>query len=397
MGRLRLVAHRPVAAGRRPPRRHGVGALAAAATSLLLAGLAPLAAATAPPRPLARAWLVENARGGQLLASHAASERLPIASITKLMTLIVALGHLNLDQIVTVDPRAAAVGQESVYLTAGEQISVSDLVKAALIQSANDAADALALATAPSFPAFAELMNAKARELGLVDSHFVRPDGLDAADEYSSAHDVTLLARDAMRIPVVAATVRMQSATIAGGRVLHTWNDLLGVFPGVFGVKTGHTSAAGWCQVAAASEDGTTIYATILGSPSRAQRDADLERLLAYGLAQYREVDAIASGRVYAEVGLPYGAAALPLVAAAPLALVVPVGTLLSERVVAPISLRPPLRAGAVLGRVQIFESGRLVGQRALVAARSVASAGLAGRIGWYAGRTVHDLVSLVT
>ena len=142
---------------------------------------------------------VENARSGQLLASHAASERLPIASITKLMTLIVALGHLKLDQIVTVDPRAAAVGQESVYLTAGEQISVADLVKAALIQSANDAADALALATAPSFPAFAALMNAKARELGLVDTHFVRPDGLDAAGEYSSAHDVTLLAprRDA--------------------------------------------------------------------------------------------------------------------------------------------------------------------------------------------------------
>ena len=222
---------------------------------------------------------------------------MPIASITKLMTLIVALGRLKLDQIVTVDPRAAAVGQESVYLTAHEQISVADLVKASLIQSANDAADALALATAPSFPAFALLMNAKARQLGLTETHFVRPDGLDAAGEYSSARDVTRLALAAMKVPAIAAAVDEESATIAGGRVLHTWDDLLGFFPGVFGVKTGHTDDAGWCQVVAVHGQGTTLYATILGSPSRAQRNADLEKLLLYGLAQYRPVEPVSLGR----------------------------------------------------------------------------------------------------
>ena len=194
---------------------------------------------------------------------------MPIASITKLMTVIVALDHLKLGDVVDVDPRAAAVGQESIYLRAGERLTVRDLVKGALIQSANDAADALALATAPSFPAFAELMNAKAEELGLTDSHFVRPDGLDAPGEYSSARDVTRLALAAMQLPLVRDDRRPSAtATIAGGRTLHTWNDLLGVFPGVFGVKTGHTDGAGWSQVAAVRGGGATVYATILGSPS---------------------------------------------------------------------------------------------------------------------------------
>ena len=109
-------------------------------------------------------------------------------------------------------------------------------------------------------------------------------------------------------------------------RPLHTWNDLLGVVPGVFGVKTGHTDEAGWGQVAAAHGDGTTIYATILGSPSRARRNADLEALLAYGLAQYRQVDAVATGRAYASVALPYGRSPLPLVARSRLHAVVRVG-----------------------------------------------------------------------
>jgi D-alanyl-D-alanine carboxypeptidase (penicillin-binding protein 5/6) len=365
--------------------------------SLVAALLLAASAAAGPPEVDARAWLVVDPASGQVLASHKANAQMPIASITKLMTLLVALPRLRLDQIVTVDPRAAAVGQESVYLTPGEQISVEDLVKATLIQSANDAADALALAVAPSFPAFATLMNAKAHQLGLRDSHFVRPDGLDAPDEYSSASDVSRLAQVAMRIPIVRETVDEQSAVIAGDRVLHTWNDLLGVFPGVFGVKTGNTSGAGWCQVAAVRDDGVTIYATILGSPSEARRDADLERLLGYGLAQYRDLDAVATDRVYAEVALPDGRAPLALVAASELDAVARVGTLLTERVVAPASTALPVRAGEALGRIEIFAGGRLVGARALVAARSVGAPDLTARIGWYASRFAHALAGLLT
>jgi D-alanyl-D-alanine carboxypeptidase (penicillin-binding protein 5/6) len=368
--------------------------LAAALAAACL--LAATAEATSPPRVEARAWLVENPVTGEVLGSHAARYQTPIASITKLMTVIVALQHLKLGQVVSVDPRAAAVGQESVYLEPRQQITVADLVKAALIQSANDAADALALATAPSFPAFASLMNEQAATLGLTDSHFVRPDGLDAPGERSSARDVTRLAVDAMKLRVVREAVRQARATLPGGRELHTWNDLLGVVPGVFGVKTGHTDDAGWSQVAAVHGDGTSIYATILGSPSRARRNADLQALIAFGLNQYRRVDAVSPGRGYAVVQLPYGRSALRLVASSPLESVVRTGAPLTQRVVAPVAMSLPVRKGQVIGKVDVYAGGRLLGSRPLVASRTVAKPGVAGRVGWYAGRTVHNIVGLI-
>ena len=136
-------------------------------------------------------------------------------------------------------------------------------------------------------------MNAKAAALGMTDTHFVRPDGLDAPGAYSSARDVTVLAERAMRVPFVRQTVRqMHGGDQRRAARSSTWNDLLGVFPGVIGVKTGHTNDAGWSQVAAVRADVGTIYATILGSPSRAQRNADLQTLLAWGVSRYRVVEA---------------------------------------------------------------------------------------------------------
>jgi D-alanyl-D-alanine carboxypeptidase (penicillin-binding protein 5/6) len=371
-------------------------ALALLAAVAALAVLAGSARAAGPPAVHASAYTIVDARTGDVLASSNAHAHLAIASITKLMTVIVALQHHRLDDVVTVDPRAAAVGEESIYLNAGDRLTVRDLVAGALIQSANDAADALALSVAPSFPAFADLMNAEARKLSLSDSHFVRPDGLDAPGEYSSAADVTRLARAAMRIRVVRDTVLEESATIAGGRVLHTWDDLLGVFPGVIGVKTGHTGDAGWCQVVAARRHGVTVYVTLLGGPSRSVRNADLASLLAWGLAQFRVVPAVDPSRTYATARLPYGRRPLALVAARGLNAVARVGHGLTERVVAPGVVSLPVRRGQVLGRIEIRDGTRLVGTRPLVAARSVSRPGLAGRVGFYASRTFHRLASWV-
>ena len=267
--------------------------------ALALVVAAP-ARAGAPPVN-ARAYVIEDARTGEILASSHAHDRLPIASITKLMTVLVTLQHHKLTDVVTVDPRAAAVGESSIELDAGEQLTVRDLIKGALIQSANDAADALALSVAPDYPSFARLMNAQAAALGLSDTHFVRPDGLDAPGEYSSAADVTKLARMLMRTRFVRETVGEETDTIAGGRTLHTWDDLLSLYPPTFGVKTGHTNAAGWCQVAAARGRGVTVYATLLGSPARSERNVDLESLLIWGSAQFRVVPAVQTGRIYAE------------------------------------------------------------------------------------------------
>jgi D-alanyl-D-alanine carboxypeptidase (penicillin-binding protein 5/6) len=352
-------------------------------------------AAAAPPPVHATAYVVMDARTGEVLASSHAHAHLPIASLTKMMTVLLTLEHHKLTDVVTVDRRAAIVGESTIHLHAGEKLTVRDLIKGALIQSANDAAAALALSIAPDFPSFARLMNAKAAALGLRDTHFVRPDGLDVPDHYSSAADMTKLARILMRTRFVRETVDEETASIAGGRTLYTWDDLLSLFPRTIGVKTGHTSQAGWCQVAAARGPGVTVYATLLGGPTRSVRNVDLESLLIWGLAQFRVVPLIQAGRTYATAEVPYGRRPLALVAAKPLTSVARLGRPVTEKVVAESAVALPIREGAVLGRVEVWEDGRLRGSSDLVASRTINKPGVGSRLGWYAGRTLHHLGGL--
>jgi D-alanyl-D-alanine carboxypeptidase (penicillin-binding protein 5/6) len=351
-------------------------------------------AAAAAPEVEARAWLVQNGTTGEVLLAHDAAARVPIASITKLMTVLVALERTRPDDVVVVDRRAAAVGESTIHLRAGERVTVRDLVEAALIQSANDAATALAIHAGGSVPAFAELMNRKAAQLGLRDTHFVRPDGLDVRGHVSSARDVTTLARVAMQNPTIRATVRLRSAE-AAGRNLLTWNDLLGRFPGLIGVKTGHTSAAGWSEVAAARGRGLTVYATVLGAPTRSSRNSDLTELLAWGLAQYRVVPLVREGRVYARAKLPYGKAPVALVASRGALRVVRVQRPLVERVVARASLELPVRKGQRVGEVRVYDGRTLLASRSLVAARDVAAPGTLSKVGWYAKQTLRNVGGL--
>jgi serine-type D-Ala-D-Ala carboxypeptidase (penicillin-binding protein 5/6) len=367
---------------------------------LLLAVVLTLGCAQAAhagvPRPDSRSFLVVNASNGEVLASHDAHARVPIASITKLMTVLVALDHLRPDDVVTVSGAAADVGESHIPLLRGERISVRDLLAGALIQSANNAADELAYAASGGdVPLFVAWMNARARKLGLRDTHFVRPDGLDAPGHVSSAHDVALLARIAMHSAVVRGLVRRRSDTIENGTfVVHTWNDLLGSVPGLIGVKTGHTSEAGWCEVAAVRRSGFTIYAVILGSPSRARRNEDLQGLLAWGVSQYRTVRLVAR-QPYAWAEAPYGLRPVALVAVRPLVRVVRVGRPLAERIVAPAVVSLPVSRGERLGRIEVWDGKTLVGTRPLLASRSVSRPGLGGRLRWYATRTVHHLMGL--
>jgi serine-type D-Ala-D-Ala carboxypeptidase (penicillin-binding protein 5/6) len=364
--------------------------------AVLVAALAFASPAAAAPPPVhASAYVIEDARTGEVLAASHAHAHLPIASLTKMMTVLLALERHKLTDVVTVDRRASIVGESTINLRPGEQLTVRDLIKGALIQSANDAAAALALSMAPDFTTFAHLMNAKAAALGLHDTHFVRPDGLDVPDHYSSAADMTKLARILMRLRFVRDTVDEKTATIAGGRTLYTWDDLLSLFPRTIGVKTGHTSQAGWCQVAAARGAGVTIYATLLGGPTRDVRNVDLESLLIWGLAQFRVVPVIQPGRSYATADVPYGKQPLELVAAKPMNAVARLGRSLVEKVVAASAVTLPVRQGDVLGRVEVWERGTLRGSSDLVASRTINKPGLASRLGWYAGRTLHHLGGL--
>jgi D-alanyl-D-alanine carboxypeptidase (penicillin-binding protein 5/6) len=366
-----------------------VKGLLVAAAALALA--APVLAA--PPQATGRAFLVENGTSGEVLAARNANARVPIASITKLMTVLLTLERTKPADVVTVSPGAAAVGESTIDLRTGERLTVHDLLEAALIQSANDAADALAAYVGRgSEQRFVALMNRRARQLGLRETHYVRPDGLDAPGHVSSAHDVTLLARMLMHRPLVRQIVRMRTAPIAGGRTLHTWNDLLSSYPGLFGVKTGHTSAAGWSEVAAARRGPLTIYATLLGSPDRYERNADLVKLLDWGFSRYRPAALVTKGAEYGRAEVGYGHSPVALVAAASLRPWLRVDYPVTRRVVAADTAELPVSRGQSLGQVLVYQRGRLVGSVPLVAARSVSKPGLAGRVRWYATRTLHHV-----
>jgi D-alanyl-D-alanine carboxypeptidase (penicillin-binding protein 5/6) len=182
------------------------------------------------------------------------------------------------------------------------------------------------------------------------------------------------------------------TAEISGGRTLNTWNDLLGRYPGVFGVKTGHSTAAGWSEVAAARSHGVTVYATILGSPARETRNADLAALLTWGLTRYRIVRPIVGGRIYASARAPYGRDALALVAARPATRIVRVDRALVERVVAPAVISLPVQKGQKLGEVRIYAGRKVIAASPLIASRSIAKPGFVSRAGWYTGRTLHHI-----
>jgi D-alanyl-D-alanine carboxypeptidase (penicillin-binding protein 5/6) len=366
--------------------------LPAIAATLALA----VVAAAAPPPVDADAYFVQNAGTGEVLAAADEREHLPMASITKLMTAVVALEHASLDDVATVSQRTASVGESTINLRPGERVTLRDLIRAALIQSANDAANAIAAFVGKgSVGRFVELMNARARQLGLTDTHFANPDGLDAPGHYSSAGDVTKLARVAMNKPFIRETVRLVSAT-AAGRQLHTWNDLLSSFPRTIGVKTGHTDGAGWSQVAAARGGGVTIYATILGGETREGRNGDLAALLTWGLSRYRTVWAIDGDRVYGTVRTAYAKPPVRLVAARPALRVIHVERPLLERIVVPVEVALPVRKGQRLGEVQVVDRGTVIARSPLVAASAVEKPGVVGRVGFYAGRTLHHLGGLL-
>ena len=374
------------------PKRVAV-VLAAAVLAALLGSAAP--AASTPPPVKARAVLVADGRTGDVLYERNADARMAMASITKLMTALVTLEHVRPGETVRVSRQAIGRGGSSIFLTAGERLLVRDLLAAALIQSANDAAFALAAEVGDgSVKRFVGMMNAKAAELGLDGTMYVRPDGLDVRGHVSTARDTLELARLAMQEPVIRELVRKRKAEIPPDRKLRSWNDLLWTFPGLIGVKTGHTDRAGWAEVAAARRGPTTVYAVVLGSPSRARRNADLTKLLEWGFDQWARYTVVRKGEPYATAAVPFAEGEpLELVAAKGASELVRLGdgTQFVERVVAPEMVDLPVSEGEKLGEIVITDGDREVARVDLVAARDVPEPSLQDRVGWYADRALDE------
>jgi len=249
----------------------------------------PAVSATLPPVTSA-AFILEDLGTGEVLASGAPDERRPIASLTKIMTALLVLERARPGDIVTVTERATGFPfiASQLGLQAGERISVQELLYALLLQSANDAAVALAVHVGGSVEGFVRMMNERARRMGLRNTSFASPNGL-ADSGYSTVRDLAALTRDAYGDPAFARIVatKFHDVPSAGAEARHIQNRniLLWLYPGTVGVKTGFTSAAGFCLVAAAERGGERLLAVVLGEPEQAWDDG--AALLNYGFTAF--------------------------------------------------------------------------------------------------------------
>ena len=247
---------------------------------LMAALLTPAWGAEEAPFPLrAKAYLVQ--KDGVPLWAHQERESLPPASLTKIMTALLALEMGRLEKVVVISPEAAAETGSRIGLRAGDRLTLNDLLQAMLIKSANDAAHAVAEAVAGSTGNFIALMNARAAALRMTDTHYADVSGHDFADHYSSARDLAILAETAMRYPrfrQIVATPKKMIRTVDAKRTFRFRNSnrLIGTMPEVTGIKTGYTRGAGRCLVSMAERDGSRVLLVLLND---AQRWSDAPRL----------------------------------------------------------------------------------------------------------------------
>lgn len=335
----------------------------------------------------ARAAFLMESEDKLCLYEKNSEARLGEASTTKIMTALVVSEEMPLDSVVSVPPEAVGVEGSSAYLSAGELLSVRELLLALLLESANDAAVALAIVTAGSVEAFAELMNEKARELGLKDTHFTNPHGLYDEQHYTTARELALITAEALSSEELREIFATKSATISRGvtkdtplgegkRYLRNHNKMLSLYDGALGVKTGFTKKTGRCLVSAAEREGMTLICVTLGAPDDWN---DHAALLDYGFASYARVVLYDEG----ELRIPYAltGGCEQYVAATnsePLVMTLPRS---SEADPPALNLEfpqhfefAPVEAGALLGRATVSVKGRYISSP-LVAAYGVPSA----------------------
>ncbi len=332
------------------------------------------------PTISATAAVVYNPDSGEYLYTQNETQTLPMASTTKIMTTLITLEQPNLEEVFTVDSQAIQVEGSSMGLTEGATVSLLDLAKGMLSVSGNDAANAAAVRIAGSLPRFAELMNQKAAQLGLENTHFVTPSGLHHDDHYTTAADLAKLAAAALDNELFAqicssATI---TATVSGQqRTYQNSNKLLSAYPGCIGVKTGFTDEAGRCLVSAARQDGVTLIAVTLHDPNDW---ADHTQLLNYGFSQVEPVQLTTAGE---NVTLKVTGGEAESISAVPgeeiwRGITAQQLSQVEQRVYADPFLYAPVSVGEEVGRIEYYLNGRKLAQAPLLAAEATERAQVA-------------------
>lgn len=315
-----------------------------------------------------------DAASGRVLFAQNANERFPMASTTKIMTAILALENCLPGEIVTAGKNASGVEGSSIYLSVGEELSMEHMLYGLMLRSGNDAAVAIAEHVAGSVSEFAEMMNAKAKELG-ANARFVNPHGLTAKGHEASALAMALIMRSAMTLPdfrTITATKRKVIPWVGNeySRVLENKNKLLSTYEGANGGKTGYTKAAGRCLVFSAERDGLELIGAVLGCPTWFDTATTL---LDYGFENFRSETALASGQTAGAVSLKGGASkSVAVVAGEELSSAIAVGKPFTVRYEYAENLSAPIRKGDVLGEAHMLSGGETLASCPLLAAEDV-------------------------
>ncbi len=327
---------------------------------------------TQSPRIGAAAAILADLDTGQVLFAQNADQRRPIASLTKVMTALLVLQRTKPSDVVVVGAQAAdpepVPGVSNLGLRTGERISIEQLLYALILQSANDAAVALAEHTSGSVSAFVDVMNAEARALGAGDTRFASPSGLDD-DGFSTAADVLTMTRAAYAEPLFAKIAATKVHEVpppqpgATPRVIQNRNVLLWLYPGAIGAKTGFTSAAGYCVVGVAEREGLRLVTVVLGDPGEPFSDA--AALLNYGFDGFER-------RLLVEEGEPFGTVSIQgrkvaVAAGGRVDSLAPVGAEILKEVRINPGLTFPPTAGQQVAHVTVSASGQQLGRVPLV------------------------------
>ncbi|MBO8126406.1 MAG: D-alanyl-D-alanine carboxypeptidase [Firmicutes bacterium] len=367
---------------------------------VVLIASVPCASAGLPIK--AKSAILIEAQTGEVLYEHNPDEKLPIASVTKIMTLVLALealneGKVSMDDVVVGSYLAKSMGGTQIWLEEGEQMSFRDMLYAVAVGSANDCAVAIGEYLGGSFDAFVEHMNRKAQELGMVNTHYANPTGLDAPDHYSTARDIAILSRYAVQLPLFLDLVSTWEYWVRQDTPQEVWltsfNKLLKQYPGCDGIKTGYTSTAGYCLSATAKRNGLRLIAVALGSSTRDDRNNTIKALLDYGFQMYKAEKLVSQGESFGRLPVILGVTdSVELVSCSELRYPVKKGTelTLTKKVNLPETVTAPIAKDQVIGEVVFTDrSGKVVAKTEIVAAESIERAGFFKII----KQTVHQLL----
>ena len=329
----------------------------------------------------ARSSILMDAASGRVLFEQNADEAMPPASITKIMTLLLTFealenGTLTPGQMVVASENAASMGGTQIWLEPGEEMVLEDVIKAAAVNSANDAAMALAETVAGCETVFVQMMNDKAKELGMTGTHFVNPTGLDADGHLSTARDIALMSRALMQYPEALAYTSIWMDSLRGGETaLVNTNKLVRFYKGCNGLKTGTTDGAGSCLSATATRNGLSLIAVSMGSATSAERFTSCRTLLDYGFSAFERFTPTLDEEELQPVRVLRGTLPQTAVQAGELpSLLIPKGKggEVEKKLTLESEVEAPVRQGQVLGSVRFSLNGEPLCEVPLIASEEV-------------------------